>query len=124
MERCVIMRVKWIIKYLILTVILFPLLMMIGWSISSVWSWPSLTPQGFTLRAYSYILDPTTRVFKILVDSVILSIVVTALTLLVSIPAARAIAFYDFKGKSVVKVLILLPLIVPMLTVAMGIHLM
>ncbi|MBM7615181.1 ABC transporter permease [Alkaliphilus hydrothermalis] len=117
------MKVKWIIKYIILTVLLFPLLMMIGWSVSSAWPWPSLIPQGFTLRAYSYVLEPTTGVFKILVDSMILSIVVTAITLLVSIPAARAIAFYDFKGKSVVKVLILLPLIVPMLTVAMGIHL-
>ena len=117
------MRIKWIIKYLIFMLLLFPLLMMIGWSITSAWPWPKLIPQGLTLRAYSYILDPTTRVFKILVDSVILSVVVTALTLLVSIPAARALAFYNFKGKSVVKVLILLPLIVPMLTVAMGIHL-
>lgn len=67
--------------------------------------------------------DPTTRVLKILIDSVILSSVVTALTLSISIPAARALAFYSFKGKSVAKVLILLPLIVPMLSVAMGIHL-
>jgi putative spermidine/putrescine transport system permease protein len=50
-------------------------------------------------------------------------VVVTLITLIISIPAARAIAFYDFKGKSLVKVLILMPVIVPMLSVAMGIHL-
>lgn len=117
------MRIKCILRYLILVALFFPLLMMIGWSIASSWPWPRLIPLGLTLRAYSFMFDPTTRVLKILIDSVILSSVVTALTLSISIPAARALAFYSFKGKSVAKVLILLPLIVPMLSVAMGIHL-
>lgn len=117
------MKTRTIITYSIYALLLFPLVMMIGWSIAVSWPWPNLLPQGFTLRAYSYLIDPTTRAFRILLSSILLSTVVTLITLAVSIPAARALAFYNFKGKSVVKVLILLPLIVPMLTVAMGIHL-
>jgi len=41
---------------------------------------------------------------------------------LVTIPAARALALYDFKGKKLVEILILAPLIVSPVAVAMGIH--
>lgn len=122
-ESCVMMRIKCILKYLFFSILLFPMLLMIVWSFTSAWPWPRLLPQGLTFRAYSYMFDPTTQVLRILFDSVILSSVVTILTLSISIPAARALAFYQFRGKSVVKVLLLLPLIVPTLTVAMGIHL-
>lgn len=116
------MKAKTVIKISIYGILLFPLLMMMGWSVAISWPWPNLLPQGFSLRAYSYLIDPTTRAFRIVLSSIVLSTFVTILTLAVSIPAARALAFYNFNGKSVVKVLILLPLIVPMLTVAMGVH--
>lgn len=118
------MRLGNILKNTIIFILIMPLLIMIIWSISASWSWPSLFPKSLTLRAYHYILEPSTKVLKILLTSVTLSIIVTLLTLLISVPAARAIAFYDFKGKNIIKILLLLPLMVPILTVAMGIHLL
>lgn len=117
------MKVKRSLMNIIFIVLLFPFVIMIGWSVAASWSWPSLVPQALTLRAFSFLIDPTTRAFKILLSSIVLSSVVTLMTLIISIPAARALAFYHFKGKSIVKILILLPLIVPMLTVSMGVHL-
>lgn len=112
-----------LVKYILLLCILLPFLVMMVWSVTRSWRWPDLFPTEFTLRGFFYAVHPTTRAFRILLTSILLSLVVTFLTLLISIPAARALAFYDFKGKSLVKVLILLPIIVPMLSVAMGIHL-
>lgn len=117
------MKIKIIFKYIIIFFLILPLFLMIGWSIVSSWPWPVIIPREFTLRGFIYILSPYTQGFIILLRSVVLSLVVTLITLIISIPAARAIAFYNFKGKALVKVLILLPLIVPILSVAMGIHL-
>ena len=117
------MKIKILFKYLIVLLLIIPLILMMGWSISSSWPWPSLLPKSLTLRGFMYILKPSTHGFSILIKSSILSLIVTFITLLISIPAARAIAFYDFWGKSIIEGLILLPLIVPMVTVAMGIHL-
>ncbi|MCF8019546.1 MAG: ABC transporter permease subunit [Vallitaleaceae bacterium] len=111
------------LKYMMLLMILIPFVVMLIWSVTSNWPWPQLLPRNFSLRGYFYAIHPTTKAFGILLQSILLSVVVTVITLAISIPAARAIAFYNFKGKSVVKVLILMPVIVPMLSVAMGIHL-
>ena len=117
------MKFKIGLTYAIFIILLFPFVIMLGWSVAASWPWPQLIPQSFTLRAFSYLIDPTTRAFRIMLSSIMLSSVVTLLTLVISIPAARALAFYNFKGKSLVKIFILLPLIVPMLTVTMGVHL-
>ncbi|WDU83631.1 ABC transporter permease [Caloramator sp. Dgby_cultured_2] len=80
-------------------------------------------PHDFTLRAYFYIFDSSNKIFKIMLNSMLLSFIVTVLTLLISVPAARALAFYSFKGKEFIKILIFLPLIIPILPAALGIHL-
>jgi len=42
---------------------------------------------------------------------------------MITIPAAKALALYKFKGKRLIELLIFAPVIVPTVTVAMGIHL-
>jgi putative spermidine/putrescine transport system permease protein len=51
-----------------------------------------------------------------------LSSVVTIITLIVSIPAGKALGALNFKGKRFFKMLLLAPIIVPPVVVAMGIH--
>jgi putative spermidine/putrescine transport system permease protein len=48
---------------------------------------------------------------------------VTLLSLLVGLPAGRALGLYRFRGKSIVQFIILAPAIVPGFAAAMGIHL-
>lgn len=45
------MRLGNILKNIIIFILIMPLLIMIIWSISASWSWPSLYPKSFTLRA-------------------------------------------------------------------------
>jgi putative spermidine/putrescine transport system permease protein len=62
-----------------------------------------------------------------IVTALVQSITVAAATALVSvavgIPAGRALGLYEFRGKDVVSVVLTLPIIVPPLCVAMGLHL-
>lgn len=117
------MKIKGLLTGLIISLLLLPILIMLFWSISASWPWPKILPHDFTLRAYFYIFNPSTKIFKIMLNSMLLSFIVTVLTLLISIPAARALAFYSFKGKEFIKILIFLPLIIPILPAALGIHL-
>ncbi|GFR35733.1 ABC transporter permease [Thermobrachium celere] len=113
-------------KFLVRLIVLFlffPILIMVFLSLSGAWSWPYLMPKSISLRGYLYVFTPSTKILKILINSILLSLIVTFITIAVSLPAANALAFYNFKGKNTIKVLLFLPLIVPMIAVTMGIHL-
>ena len=116
------MNIKLVLRYSVIVLLFLPILLMVGWSVNSSWPWPNLLPTGFTLRGFKYAISPSTEGFIVLLKSMLLSIIVTIITLLISIPSAKALAFYEFWGKGLIKLLILLPLIVPIMTVAMGIH--
>lgn len=107
--------------YSVLSIIITSLLFMIIWSVSDKWSWPNLTPDSFSLRGFKYIFSSHNNM-RIICSSIFLSLVVTVVTLLICIPAARAMAHYEFFGKNIINFLILLPIIFPMITIVMGIH--
>ncbi|KXZ39930.1 putative spermidine/putrescine transport system permease protein [Alkalithermobacter thermoalcaliphilus JW-YL-7 = DSM 7308] len=109
--------------YLIISLLIVPLLILFVWSFASNWPWPYIFPRNFSLRGVEYFLSPTSNSIKILGFSVWISLIVTIITLLISIPAAKALALYDFKGKRFLNLMVLFPFIVPQISVAMGIHL-
>ncbi len=57
-----------------------------------------------------------------ILTSVLISVAVILFNFLLGIPAAKAMAFYSFTGKSTISTLLLLPLLIPLLLVVMGIH--
>lgn len=107
---------------LLIVCILLPFIPLIMWSFSFRWYFPDLWPSEWSLRAWSYLATPNSRVFEALLDSTIIGVAVTGLSIIIGIPAGRAMGLHDFWGKGVVGFLILAPTIVPTLAVAMGIH--
>jgi putative spermidine/putrescine transport system permease protein len=61
---------------------------------------PAVFPQKFGFKWWNFVLGQNTLVSSI-VTSFILAIVVTAVSLLICIPAAYALARYNFKGKKI-----------------------
>jgi putative spermidine/putrescine transport system permease protein len=112
-----------VILYSALVVLVFPILVLILWSFAKSWSWPGILPKGFSLRGFQSVLGANSEMINILFGSIILSLVVTLITVIISIPAAKAIGLYKFKGKKLINMLILAPIIVPTVSVSMGIHL-
>lgn len=112
-----------LIMYIIIFLLVFPLIIIIIWSVAKSWPWPSIFPNAIGLRGWKYFFKPTSKSIIILLHSVYLSMVVTIITLIITIPAAKALALYNFKGKKIVELLIIAPLIVSPVAVAMGIHL-
>lgn len=108
--------------YVLIFLLIFPIAVLVLWSFVNIWPWPKVFPDNFGIRGFKYIFNPLNNSLKILFFSIFLSSVVTFITLLMSIPAAKALGVYKFKGKSFLKILILAPIIVPPIAVAMGIH--
>jgi putative spermidine/putrescine transport system permease protein len=102
--------------------IVLPLLPLPLWSFSGGWRWPSLLPEQWSGRAWAYVLSPTAQALPALITSVLLALVVTGLALAAGVPAALAIGRRQFRGRAAVELLVFAPILVPPLTVAMGIQ--
>lgn len=115
-------NMKKLILNILLIIFISPLLILCIWSCATSWVYPDVFPRELSLRGFEYIFN--NQNLKILIHSVVISAVVVLITIIISIPAAKAIALYEFKGKRFFELLILSPIIVPLISVAMGIHVM
>jgi putative spermidine/putrescine transport system permease protein len=101
-----------------------PFLPLVLWSLSERWFFPGPWPQQWGLRAWQHLLDAGgSQVASGLAQSSALAAATAAVSLVVGVPAGRALGLYAFRGKALVAMLVVLPLIVPPLSVAMGLHL-
>ncbi|MDX2034223.1 MAG: ABC transporter permease subunit [Blastocatellia bacterium] len=101
---------------------LIPVLLLAARSLAQSWRWPALWPQSWSLRAWRYVFSETADVLPALGASLSLALTVTLLAVLVSLPAARALAWHEFRGKRAVIFFLLLPVLTPPLTATMGVH--
>jgi putative spermidine/putrescine transport system permease protein len=110
------------VMILIIVVILAPIIPIFIWAFSGRWFYPDLLPEEFSLRAIKYIFSPASKAAEAVLKGGSIALIATLLSLIVGIPAGRAIGLHDFRGKKLVLFLILAPVIVPGLSVLMGIH--
>jgi putative spermidine/putrescine transport system permease protein len=113
---------RWMVVVVIVVGVLLPFVPLMVWSFSHRWYFPAVVPTQWSLRAWSYVFSPSSQVPKALGYSTVVALVVTLLSILIGIPAGRAMGLYRFRGKTLVEFLILAPTIVPVIAVAMGIH--
>ncbi len=117
------MRKNFIFLCVIVSVAL-PFLPLLLWSISERWFYPAPFPQVFGTRAWSYVFTTAgSQILDGLFASFSLALVTTIVSLLLGIPAGRALGLYDFPGKKLTMLFLTLPIIVPPLSVSMGLHL-
>lgn len=107
---------------LMLLTVIAPLLPLLLWSAASRWFFPALLPPAWSGRAWAYVFSDSSQVGAALINSTAVALAVTALSALIGLPAARALGLYNFRGKTAVLFLILAPTIMPVIAVAMGIH--
>jgi putative spermidine/putrescine transport system permease protein len=114
--------IRWITLIVIVLWVVLPFVPLFIWSFSTRWPFPNLLPEGYSLRAWEYLLNPSSGVGDAIVDSIIIAVIVTFVSVLISIPAGRAMGLYNFRGKQIVFFLILAPTIIPGLASVFGVH--
>jgi putative spermidine/putrescine transport system permease protein len=106
----------------IVLLVTLPLLPLGVWSVSHRWFFPSLVPGELSLRGWAYLVSPASRVLVAVVNSLVIGAAVTAINILLGVPAGRALGTTRLAGKDGLEILILAPLIVPGIAVIMGIQ--
>jgi putative spermidine/putrescine transport system permease protein len=107
---------------LIIVAFFLPFLPILIWSFAQGWFFPQLLPSQWTLQHWNQIFSASSRVGEGLVQSLLIGLITTGLSLLVGLPAGRALGTMEFAGKAVLKLLLLAPIIVSPLATLMGIQ--
>lgn len=112
-----------IVLFCILVSVALPFLPLLLWSVTEKWFYPAILPQVFGARAWSYVFNTAgSQILDGLFTSFSLALVTASISLLFGVPAGRALGLYHFPGKRIVMLFLTLPIIVPPLSVSMGLH--
>ncbi len=111
-----------ILLALTLAGIFLPMLLILLWSFTARWPWPSLLPQTLTLRTIRQLLFDSSKLLKLLGSSFLLAAATALLSTLIGICTARATELYPIRRKALVRFGSLLPLLIPGTVFAIGIH--
>ena len=104
--------------------VLLPFAPLLLWAFSERWFYPDLLPEQWGLRAWAYVTGTAgPQMAEALFHSVRIAAATAILSVAVGVPAGRALGLYAFRFKDLVSIVLLLPVIVPPLCVAMGLHL-
>ncbi len=94
------------------------------WAFSGRWFYPHLIPEQWGLRAWEYVFGIAgPQMAAALFHSLRVAALTALLSVAAGVPAGRALGLYEFRGKDLVSIVLMLPVIVPPLCVAMGLHL-
>ncbi len=107
---------------LLIVWLVLPLVPLAIWSFAKGWRFPNLLPQTWSLDAWAFAFSERSGVLQSLGTTTLIAVIATVLSILAGVPAGRALGLYQFRGKQVVELLILAPIIVPGIAVALGIH--
>lgn len=102
--------------------LILPLVPLAIWSFARGWRFPDVLPQQWSLQAWEFALSERSGVIDSLGVTVLIAALATLLSILVGVPAGRALGLYRFRGKGLIELLILAPVIVPGIAVALGLH--
>ncbi len=102
--------------------LVLPLLPLALWSFSRSWYFPDLLPSDYSWRAWEYALSSTSGVPQAILRTILIAVATTILSVIVGVPAGRALGLYQFRGKALIEVLVLAPMVIPGIAVALGLH--
>lgn len=115
--------IKLFFFFIVFLVIAFPLLPLLLSSVSFGWQWPNVLPESFSFRAWEYVLASSSDTWPAVGVSLIIASIVTAVNILLAVPAANALSRYKFSGKWLAEAIIFAPIVIPPFVAVMGIHL-
>ena len=115
-------RVSKIIVGISAFIILLPVVVILIWSVTARWPWPSPLPESFTTRTILELFSGTAELSQILASSILLATLVAIIATLIALMTARATEIYHVRGERAISYLSLLPLLVPGTAFAMGVQ--
>jgi putative spermidine/putrescine transport system permease protein len=98
-----------------------PLFMAVMWSLvnpDDPWSPPAVLPPSLSLAQWQYVFTYS-EIVRAVGTSFLLAPIVTFVSFLLALPTAYALGRFAFRGKEALRILILLPIVMPAMVIAM-----
>lgn len=102
--------------------VLTPLALLLVWATARTWRYPSMWPQEFSDRALRIVADPGSAVVTGVVTSTAIAAAVAVISGMIGLASGRALGLHTFPGKRIVQFALIAPVIVPSITVSLGIQ--
>ncbi len=115
---------RWVVLAVtaMLAVLLLPFVPLVLASFAEAYFYPQVLPDDWSTRAWRVVLDPDGATWAALRDTVLIAGSVALISLLVALPAGRVLGTRRFRGKRIVELTLLTPVLVPAIAVAIGLH--
>lgn len=97
-----------------------PLVVLGVLTVSTFWPYPALLPETISFEYFRHVLFESPHTWVAVRTSFFLAVATGVISTCIAVPAGKALAHYDFFGKGFVKILVLVPLIVPSVAVSIG----
>ncbi|MFG6150444.1 ABC transporter permease [Halobacillus sp. B23F22_1] len=113
------------IHFYIIAGLLFvsPVFVLLLQSITTPWRLQTTQEINVQFEGFALLLsDP--NLWTATITSILIGAMVLLLNFLIGVTAGKALALYSFKGRTPLEALLLAPLLIPVLAVAMGLHLL
>lgn len=98
-----------------------PLFMAVMWSLvnpDDPWSPPAVLPPSLSLSQWEYVFTYS-DIVRAVGTSFLIAPIVTIASFVLSLPTAYALGRFSFRGKEALRILILLPIVMPAMVIAM-----
>ncbi len=116
------MKYKRLFLLCIIFVFSVPVVILVFQAASLRWIWPEIIPRHYSCRSFRYLIHEGSALARNLFGSFLYSLLTVILTFLLSVAPASVIAREKFPGKILLQTVLLLPVLVPSITFAMGVH--
>ncbi len=110
-----------LLRFLLFFVLAAPLVLFFMYAFSTRWFYPQVFPNEWTSSAFIRTLSDI-RVRNGLRDSLGIAVIVSLLSLVFGLPAARVLGLRHFPGRQVAWLVLFLPTVVPPLAIGMGLN--
>lgn len=108
------------VAIIIVVIVIAPLVPLILWSGGRSWPYPDLLPNEGTARGLALVASSGS--WHALVTSLVIATAVAILSSAIGLPAGRAIGLHRFRGRRLVQLLLVAPVIVPGIAVTLGLQ--
>ena len=115
-------KAAWTVLVLHLITVFLPLLVIAVWAFTATWPWPNLLPGVFSGRGIVEIFRQQPGMGATILRSVCIALVTGILSTTVAALAARALANYRFRGRTLLRFSVMLPFLIPVTVFAMGVQ--
>jgi putative spermidine/putrescine transport system permease protein len=107
---------------LLISWLVMPFIPLAIWSFARGWTYPDILPKVWTLQPWAFALSEQSGVISSLSLTAGIAFAATVLSVLLGVPAGRALGLHQFRGKALVELIFLAPIIVPGIAVALGLQ--